>query len=223
MQGARFVQITESERGDRLASGLLKAITGDANIAARFMWAEWHEFKPACKIWIDTNYKPRIKGDDDAMWRRVKLIPFKVKLPEVLDADEHFFENKLKPELPGILRWAVIGIGKWMEKGLGRTAAVVKATDEYRYEEDYFARFLSESCIEVKGAKFPKGQLYQAFADWYLENIADTPLSKINFSRMMQEKGFKEGRTNRSRIWIGIKLKDECWAKSDKKARWRKR
>src|SRR5918995_719814 len=46
LKGARFVTASETEEGRRLAEGLVKDLTGQDTISARFMRAEWFDFKP---------------------------------------------------------------------------------------------------------------------------------------------------------------------------------
>jgi putative DNA primase/helicase len=75
LKGARLVAAVESDEGRRLSEALVKQLTGGDRIAARFMRAEWFEFKLSFKNWLATNHKPVIRGTDYAIWRRIRLIP----------------------------------------------------------------------------------------------------------------------------------------------------
>jgi putative DNA primase/helicase len=75
LKGTRFVTASETEEGRRLAESLVKDLTGQDTISARFMWAEWFDFKPTHTLHLSTNHKPEIRGTDPAIWRRIRLIP----------------------------------------------------------------------------------------------------------------------------------------------------
>jgi putative DNA primase/helicase len=105
LAGARFVSAVEAEDGRRLDEERIKALTGGDTVAARFLHQEYFEFRPQFKLWFGTNHKPRIRGTDEAIWRRLRLIPFAVTIPEK-DRDPRLGEKLLR-ELPSILQWAV--------------------------------------------------------------------------------------------------------------------
>ena len=105
LASARLVCAVETEDGKRFAESLVKALTGGDTITARFLHREFFEFVPQFKLWLATNHKPTIRGDDHAIWRRIRLIPFAVTIPEAeQDGD---LGAKLAEERAGILKWAV--------------------------------------------------------------------------------------------------------------------
>ena len=118
LSDARFVSAVESEDGQKLSESLIKQLTGGEPITARFLRKEFFEFLPEFKIFFTTNHKPIIKGNDEGIWRRIRLIPFTVTIPkEEIDTR---LPEKLLEELPGILNWAVEGCLKWQQEGVGR-------------------------------------------------------------------------------------------------------
>src|SRR5437867_6039937 len=98
------------------------------------MRAEWLDFRPEFKLWLATNHKPVIRGTDKAIWDRIRLVPFTVRIPDA-EQDKALGE-KLRAELPGILRWVVDGCLAWQRDGLGMPAEVQEATATYRAEMD---------------------------------------------------------------------------------------
>ena len=76
LRGTRFVSAIETSEGRALAESFVKAVTGGDRISARFLYAEFFDFEPVFKLWLGTNHKPVIKGGDEGIWRRVRLIPF---------------------------------------------------------------------------------------------------------------------------------------------------
>jgi putative DNA primase/helicase len=114
LAGARFVSANESGADKRLSESIIKALTGGDTISARFLFKEYFEFKPQFKVWMATNHKPVIKDTDNAIWRRVRLIPFGVTIPEE-ERDPHLVET-LRGEYAGILNWAIRGCLEWQRR-----------------------------------------------------------------------------------------------------------
>ena len=144
LAGSRFVCAVETENGRRLAEGLIKQMTGCDRMTARFLHREFFEFEPTFKLWLAVNHKPKVRGSDHAVWRRIRLIPFTVTIPEAeRDSD---LSAKLRVELPGILAWSVKGCELWQSNGLKPPKTVAAATEDYRKEADVIAAFLDEAC-----------------------------------------------------------------------------
>jgi putative DNA primase/helicase len=208
LKGARFVSAVEAEGGKRLAEALVKQITGGDRISARFLYGEYFEFRPEFKIFLAVNHKPVIKSTDHAIWRRIKLIPFTVTIPNT--AQDKTLPAKLRAEAPGILGWAVEGCLEWQRNGLGFPTAVVQATDAYRAEMDVFAAFLNESTIARAGAQTPSSELYAAYLEWTEEAGVRFPITKQEFGVRLKERGFIDRKgSHGTRVWRGIALRDD--------------
>ncbi|MBM2834941.1 MAG: phage/plasmid primase, family [Candidatus Brocadiaceae bacterium] len=183
-------------------------MTGGDVITARFLFAEFFEFIPQFKLWFACNHKPIIRGTDLAIWRRIKLIPFNVTIPEA-DRDKHLTE-KLQAELSGILVWAVQGCLEWQTEGLKTPDEVKNATNEYQEEMDVIQAFLDDRCfikIDSKDVKTISGKLYEAYANWCSEN-SETPLNNKSFGRRLSDKGFTPNQSSGKRWWHGIGLSE---------------
>jgi len=203
LKGARLVAASEGEEGKRLAESLIKSLTGGDKISARFMRAEWFEFEPTFKIWLSTNHKPIIRGTDTGIWRRIRLIPFAVTIPEE-ECDETLPE-KLRAELPGILNWALEGCRDWLENGLGMPDEVKQATQAFRDEMDILARFIEDCCIEHKNAFVSAAELYGAYRRWAEDN-GERYETQTGFGKRLRERGFADERKSGKRGWVGISL-----------------
>lgn len=206
LKGARFVVASEVEEGKRMAESLVKQMTGGEKMTARFMRAEYFEFMPHFKLWVGTNHKPVIRGTDQAIWRRIKLIPFNVTIPPE-ERDKNLL-NKLRREMPGILNWAVMGCMDWQKNGLGEPEEVIKATNDYRSEMDVLTRFVSDCCTTATQRGTKSSELYKKYAEWSKDN-GEFALSQTKFSTRMQEKGFNKTRTSRGMVWEGIAIVDD--------------
>lgn len=204
LAGGRLVTSTEAEEGKRLAESQLKQMTGCDTMTARFLYSEDFEFVPQFKLWLATNHKPPIKDTDNAIWRRIRLIPFNVTIPE--NEMDRELPSKLLKEAPGILNWLIEGCLLWQKEGLITPDIVKSATDSYRSEMDVLRDFLDEKCIIDPYSKIPKKVLYEAYVSYCTDN-GDEPVSKNAFARRLKEKGITEVRTGSQRLWKGIDLK----------------
>lgn len=206
LAGVRLAVAIETEAGRRLAEVLVKWLTGGDKLKARFMRQDFFEFEPTHKLWLATNHKPVVKGTDNAIWRRIRLIPFSVTIPPE-EQDRHLLD-KLSAELPGILAWAVKGALEWQEKGLDAPPEVLEATEAYRSEMDVLGDFLAERCVTGPGVKATAAQLYKAYLSWCEEN-GEKPVSQRAFGLRLSERGFERKRgTGNQHMWVGIALRE---------------
>ncbi|MGH2505850.1 MAG: DNA primase family protein [Ktedonobacteraceae bacterium] len=207
LAGVRFVAASETDQDKKLAEGTIKSLTGDKSITARLLYGNPFTFNPIMKLFLATNNKPQISGKDEGIWRRVKLIPFKVTIPpEERDKDLY---DKLVAELPGILNWAIQGCLDWQQQGLNEPEEVVLAIQEYRNEQDIMAQFLEEECTLTPTASCTAKELYAHYCQWCEEN-GEKPDSQKRFGgtllRISGIDKYKSGTINYSGIKPG---KDE--------------
>lgn len=207
LPGARLVVSSEIPESRKMNESLVKDLTGGDAITARFMREEEFTFHPVFKLWIFGNYKPII-SPDDAIFRRIKLIPFTVKIPKEEQIPQAKLEGMLKAELPGILTWAVKGCLKWQQEGLETPLEVINATNEYREEMDILSDFLEECCTINSVAKVKKSFFYNGFQEW-CHAAGIKPLGKRTFSTRLKRRlpELQEGRgTGNEHYWFGIGL-----------------
>jgi putative DNA primase/helicase len=203
LRGARFVAAVETAEGRRLDETMVKRFTGGDSIPARFMRGEWFEFIGTFKLWLATNHRPVVRGTDEAIWRRVRLVPFDVTIPEG-ERDPDLLA-KLREELPGILRWAVAGCVDRSAHGLGAPADVVAATAAYREDMDVLGGFLADRCVIDPGVRAKSRDLYATYGQW-CEETGERPLTQKTFGMRLAERGFEQERTASHRWWKGVGL-----------------
>ena len=145
LHGARLVIASETEEGRAWAEAKVKQLTGGDPITARFMRQDFFTFVPTFKLIIAGNHKPTLRNVDEAMRRRLHLVPFTVTIPE--DERDPELPEKLKAEWPGILAWAIAGCLAWQRDGLGAPEAIRSATRDYLADEDSLATWLAEECV----------------------------------------------------------------------------
>ncbi|PCK21868.1 DNA primase [Bacillus pumilus] len=199
LDGARFVSAVESEEGQQLSEALVKQITGGEKMSARFLRQEYFEFTPEFKVFFTTNHKPIIKGGDNGIWRRIKLVPFTVTIPEEkIDAD---LPEKLKREMSGILRWIVDGCLKWQKEGLKDPKAIRNATQGYREDMDILGPFLNENCTIHEDASIEAKILYENYKKWCFQND-EIDLKNRSFYRQLEVRGFKKENGAKNKVYF---------------------
>lgn len=204
LAGARFVSAIETDEGRRFAEALVKQMTGGDTLTARFLHHEFFDFQPEFKLWLAANHKPVIRGTDHAIWRRIRLIPFTVTIPD--PEQDKDLPEKLRKELPGILAWAVEGCRSWQTFGLGTPEAVRSATDEYRTEMDLVGRFLDECTLRGPRCEVRATPLYEAFKRWCSET-GEKEISQTALGKRLAERGLERTKDSQNRVvWRGIGL-----------------
>jgi putative DNA primase/helicase len=204
LRGTRFVTTTEAEQGRRLSEPLIKQITGNDVMTARFLYGEYFDFVPTFKIWMATNHKPLIRGTDHGIWRRIKLIPFTTTVSP--DRQDKRLESKLLDEGPGILNWLIAGTQRWIERGLDAPDVIRNATEEYRNEMDVLGTFIKECCVQGPECTVRARELFRAYQEWCEENN-EHACSERFLSLRLKELGLERSRTAEARYWNGIGLR----------------
>jgi putative DNA primase/helicase len=206
LAGVRMVTAIESNVNRHLDEAKIKAMTGGEPITARFMRQNYFTFQPEFKIWLVANDRPRVRGTDDAFWRRVRVIPFTVEIPES-ERDKQF-PDKLRKEWPGILAWAVRGCLKWQAKGLLSPTAVSEATTEWHRDMDHLTKFFNEILVHAPAVRVASSQLFSRYETWCTHN-GETSLKIQAFNALMHEKyDLIHKRIKGHSWWRGVKFKD---------------
>lgn len=206
LDGARLVTTTEPNEGERFDEGLIKQLTGGDRVSARKLYENEFEFTPQFKLWMATNHKPYVRGRDDGIWRRFVIIPFEKQIPiEEIDRD---LINKLKKELPAIMKWCVDGFLEWQRIGLSEPAIIKEQRDEYRTEMDSTEAFIEE-CCNIDATKYVKtSELFKAYDMWARQNH-QYKMSNRKF-RSEMEKKFSVKKSS-SEYYQGIEINNDSY------------
>jgi len=207
LRGARLVVASETETGRRWAESRLKEITGATPISARFMRQDLFEYIPQLKLVIAGNHKPHLSAVDEAIRRRLHLVPFTVVIPE--EERDLQLAEKLKAEWPAILRWMIDGCLEWQAKGLNPPPAVREATDAYFENEDSVGEWIADACD--RGANY-QTRIKDLFPSWkaFAEAADDFVGTKRSFADALEARGFRRHKIGRDRDkgFLGLKIKD---------------
>lgn len=207
--GKRFVASIEVEDGQRMAEGLIKALTGGDTVTARRLYQEAFEFLVRFKLNLVANDRPKVRAEDRAMWRRILVVPFSHTIP-VEKRDPAVKATLRDPAVagPAILAWAVRGCLEWQRIGLQPPEAVTAATEGYRDAMDGLGRFVADCCVNDPKATVTAAELYAAYTSWCCE-VGEFRLPQRTLGlRLEARPGLQRGRIGSGRFWIGLKLRD---------------
>jgi len=207
LMGARLVHAQEIDPSRKWDEAKVKSLTGGDKISARFMRQDLFEFQPQFTLVIAGNTKPEITNVDDAMRRRMHLIPFETK-PARKDVD---LPDKLKEEYPAILAWVIEGAKMWLSEGLNPPAIVIQATEEYLAGEDALARWITERCVAGPDNEMGTNEAFSDFRDWCKDSneVKGRDWSQRKFNNEMKIRGYEPTRdraTRTKRVFRGLEL-----------------
>lgn len=204
LHGKRLVAAMETADGGRLSEALVKELTGGDSVRARRMREDFWQFRPSHTVVLATNHKPTIRGTDFGIWRRIRLVPFTVTIPEAEQDRE--LTSKLRAEWPAILRWAVAGCLDWQRNGLQAPGDVLVATETYRADQDVLGEWLQDRCITGNSYTARASDLYHAYKDW-ATGRGEYVESQTRFGTRLAERGFGKDRDSGNRVvYRGIGL-----------------
>lgn len=200
LRGARYVHAAEIEQGAQFAEVFIKQATGGDTLVARPLFKGEFEFRPQFTVWIAANHEPNIRGTDHAIWRRIRKVPFDVKITK----PDKRLPERLRAELPGILNWALEGAAAWHRDGLPLPTAVRDATQDYRATQDTVGQFIDSCCQLAPAATISPTHLYSSYADYCTDEGAE-PLPRPQFKKALEARGLdQQKRAKGIRRWAGI-------------------
>jgi putative DNA primase/helicase len=203
LKGKRMAVSQESDEGRLLAEGTIKQLTGTDVISARKMHKDFFEFTATHKIWLATNHKPAVRDTTESTWRRLKLIPFAVTIPE--PERNHNLQDELRAEFQGILSWAVQGCLKWQKYGLKDAAVIKRATASYRDESDTIGLFIEECAEKTTDGHSKQSDVYDAYTRWAIAN-GHKPIASRRLRQALEERHYMQSVYNGARVIKNLKL-----------------
>jgi putative DNA primase/helicase len=215
MVGKRLLSTVETAAGKKLDEELVKQLTGGDTVSARFMRAEFFDFRPVGKIHLATNHLPHV-GAGYGTARRLQDIGWDVTIPEE-ERDRSLAERIIAEELPGVLNWALKGYADWRLQGLSVPEAVRERTREHLESSDPIGLWLTE-CIEIHGdkerpnlvledAEVESSDLYANYRAW-TEAMGMKPMTLMSLVSALKERGLRKGQNSRSRrgVFFGVRI-----------------
>lgn len=203
LAGARLVTSTETEPNRKWAEARIKLLTGGDEITVRGLYQEFFTMRPTYKILVAGNNRPGLTGVDEAIRRRMYMLPFGQTIPaSERDPD---LPDKLKAEAPGILAWMVAGCLDWQARGLRPPPVVVAATEYYLADEDNLSQWLAERTYTADNAFCGSTALYMSYLEFCRQRGEGSDPMKT-FSQRLQSRGFVRRKTNKGIELRGLRL-----------------
>ena len=205
LHGARLVVCAETDQGGRLNEGRVKWVTGEDTVQARRLYEPPFTFTPSHTIWLTTNHRPTVHDGGEALWDRLILIPFDVRIPDT-EVDRTLPERLRREEANAVLAWLIEGAMRWHRDGLKPPASVLAATEEYREDSDWFGEFINSECVVDNLATVSSAELQRAYAAWATES-SERQLTPTALGTRMRERGLVSVKGAKGqRYWQGLRL-----------------
>jgi putative DNA primase/helicase len=206
LNGMRLVTASEFNPGEKLATGLIKQLTGNEKITARFLFREHDEFVPTFKLVLATNDIPHMEAADDALFRRVIPVPFNRVFAR--DEQDRTLSDKLKDEAEGILAWMVKGAVDWCHGGLQTPHSILSILEGIRRDMDPVAQFLDDACELGAPFEVSSGDLLAVYVAW-AQRHGLPHFDTRGFGKIIAKKGFKSRKSNGRMVLQGLRLRAE--------------
>jgi P4 family phage/plasmid primase-like protien len=204
LMGARMVTAQETEEGQRWHESRLKAFTGGDPITARFMRQDEFTFMPQFKLVFAGNHKPSLRNVDEAIMRRLYLIPFTVTVPPA--ARDPSLSRKLREEAGGILQWCIDGCLDWQNSMLAPPDRVLATTAEYFQQEDQMGMFIDECCEFDRNYSVPTSHLYGRYQRW-AESAGEFVLPRKRWLQQMVHRNVDSFKRAGTMMMEGVRIK----------------
>lgn len=205
LQGRRLAVCMETAQGRKLDAATAKQLTGGDTITARYMRKDFFSFEPSHSLIMVTNHKPVVSGSDEALWRRLVVVPFEQKFTDRADAG---LKDQLQSEPDAVLSWMVQGWLAYRDQGLRPPATVQAATDTYKADSDAVGRFLTERTHPGVMGRVVSSVLFAAWQRWCQEN-GEEPGNQKAFSEELTHRGFEKRINGGRMVWHGFSLLSE--------------
>jgi putative DNA primase/helicase len=166
----KLVNITsEMKEKDSIAEDLVKQFVGGDLLSFNPKFRETFSAKPTAKLILSTNERPMFTDRSDGIWRRLIILPFPVTIPEA--KRDVYLNEKLGMELPGILNWAIEGMGSlYQRKRFQEPAVSIAARKEFQGESNAARMFLEETCQANPKGEVNTLELYKRYEQYCLDN-----------------------------------------------------
>lgn len=209
LRGARWVVLSEIQRGARMDEATMKMLTGGDAIQAKRMGMDPVDFAPSHSLVMLANDLPLVDPDAKAVWDRLRVVPFVV---DFSGREDKSLEERLEAELEGVLAWCVSGLRDYLDRGrqLDEPDAVRARTAAYRDDNDALGRFIAEGCVEHRDAHIAKSDFVEAYLQWADHEREPKLGPKVISARLAKRPGVTEGKSHGVRSWVGIGLRHEA-------------
>ena len=207
--GRRMVVVDEIKGQTALDESKLKRINGGGKTKGRAMGKDFVEFPNTWSMWLDGNARPPVQGQDEGIWRRLRLVPWRLHVPDA--QRDRTLPARLCAEASAVLAWAVQGCSEYLALGrLPVCAAIDDGTKAYRMEQDLIGAWLADVCaVDVwepkPGAWTPAAQVQASAKAWCEANNVH-PWRPQTLGQDLQRRGVESAKRGGMRGWAGLDI-----------------
>lgn len=205
LEGVRLVDCEEVSDGAGFSAELIKRITGEGDISCRALYKKTSTYKPVMKFWLVGNHRPEYDALDQAVTRRLFMVPFDRRVPEE-EVDRHLFSKLTTKEgKEAILAMVIKGAGEWYKSNLGKCTRSEASRTDYVDDIDWIQQFINDNIIFSADSKVSKADVYRRYTEW-AESCGYKRVCASNLYDRLRQKGLMETRKSTGRFFEGIRL-----------------
>ena len=175
---ARFASMQEPSDKETMNIGFMKELTGGDKIMVRALYQEPLEFKPKFKLALCCNHLPKVPPNDEACWRRLRVVEFIAKFKDFPNPDnplefqkDEFLHDKMYSWKEAFMYLLLQYYKKYRREGIREPDEVTKATEEYQKMCDIYVEFVMDTMEKHEDSTLKLEETFQAFRVWYRENF----------------------------------------------------
>jgi len=206
--GRRLVTSSEVGRDSRFNPETVKQLTGGDTITACHKYRDPFEYRPQFKLWLAANHLPAVDHDDDAMWRRLRVVPFEAVVPVARrdPALKRALANDPE-ERAAVLAWAIEGCLVWQRDGFPDMPERVEgATESYRADNDPLAEWFADCCTFDPEARMSRSTTRKSYEDWCKRNRVESVPAR-RFAELLRSHGLTDAKSHGERLWQGLAIR----------------
>lgn len=209
LKNKRLIVAGEQNRKEALNDAVIKMITGGDMIYCAFKHKQHFSYRPQFKVMMTSNYMVNADPADDAVWGRLRIVPFKYSF---LGQEDKGLKMRLRePEnIQGVLAWAVQGAVTWYSKGMPYPDEMKEEMKAHRSEASSVIAFVTDSCEFKKDEVTTITNIYNLYKAYCADEGHGT-LGRRRFKaemesiyKMVEQRKAHGGKVQR--IYEGIKL-----------------
>lgn len=209
IRGKRMLIASEMQEGARLNDATVKQLCSTDEIFAEKKYKDPFKFTPSHALILYTNHLPRVSAQDDGIWRRLVVIPFKAKIEgnsDIKNYSNYLFKNAGE----AVLAWVIEGAKRVIESNykFSTPDSVKQAINEYRSQNNWFGHFLEDKCEVGSEYKVSSSRLYSEYRNYSTENN-EYCRSTTDFYTALENAGFKRMKIHNKRFISGLQIRNE--------------
>lgn len=192
---SRLVWAEEASGAWHIHPDQIKRMAGATQLAARLPHdKDYLDGEPSFTFWLLSNHPPSIEGADDAVWKRMQVVPFNVRIPDSeidVDLPDRLSTTRARE---AILAWAIEGWNMYVnEKMAGRdpfriTPELAGSLEDFKSGVSDVDAFAAEALVFGSEMSEEIERLYSAYSLWASREGAK-PITKNAFSRFLTGRG----------------------------------